>query len=1211
MKLQLFPILIFLALSHLISFSQEQEENPSIQLSPQLDMLMRVPQTPEAAAFVKYGNIPVNMYTGTPNISVPLHTLQGRELSLPVSLDYDASGIKVDQIATWVGLGWNLNVGGAVTRQVQGLPDGYGLYGKIFEPKVQEFIQYVSQNNLTPGTVHQTAQYQKYFELTRELTNGQVDLQPDLFPFSVNGLSGTLFLDYQKERAFCMEHPNLAVEVDLSLEAPNPIFQLKSWKITAEDGTQYLFEKQEFTNHRGEAGPRNTGFSRRYVSAWYISKIISPNNRDIVEFRYSSTSPWLNKQELTHTLSGVSVVNQESNSSQCGGSASPIQYLPGPSDASYWAEQPYLESIQINGYKRAVFTRSTIDRKDLRGRKRLVSVNFYDPLGKALIHHVKLENGGLDGRDAGYYFGNSRSLDEKSMRLMLKSVGFYGDQPRASKATQRYRFEYYEPEKVPKRGSFATDMAGYYNGKHSNRSLVPSYVDNGVNLYSAGADRKPSLEYCRIGTLKKMVYPTGGETTFTYGLHRLPSNSNQSARIVKKRLIDLIGGADAGRNPYKFEYACYENEPTTEPIPLGRANTFSKNPNNTSFVPLKLNISVKTGRLRKGLMYLVIYKSGECARAGTGDCPARRYDFCDIYNWDVACTGDPEGCPISIPLSGDPRDMGLAEREIPFEDLPNGGYQVLAFNGDPEATLTVELTGIEYINTRETVEEGGLRVLEAIDKTDAATPALHTYYIYQNFAGWNSTFEPRKALENQYTSSGKRLFNPAFTQKQFSTACTPLIPNERAETEVTCERTAIYSNRMYPGSGHIGYSWVTEFQYDPKTKQINGFTVHNFYNEQISLNKIPGIQSPLSSRLNGRPKAMRIYDKDRTLLSEEIQEYAIEPVLTHHSTKGLVMESSRTITGFRMLSSPPGGSRNEGASLLSFMTFCKGSSDRDAVPPACTQAIECLFGTFPLDQQITHYGYNSFWIKPTQSSQIQHYLTGGAKREVVTKTEFHYGNPLHRQLTRSVVTASDGSTRETRFYYPDDNLTAAYYDSGSGVKRLFTDSELAPIQRLNRSGIHHINEVVATQQLHNGSKTIFWEKKTFQDFGSRVVPVAIANSNGQEELKTVAQLSYLNNGLSLAEVKRPQGPPRVMLYAYNYTLPVMSLVGVSLFGDRSSNSLSNRHPLITSLGRSTSPTQITSELAKIRAKVPEALITEYAYNSKLQLTRTTSPEGID
>ena len=54
-----------------------------------------IPPSPNAAAFAKYGNIPVSYYTGTANISVPIYTIQIRDISVPISLNYHTGGIKV------------------------------------------------------------------------------------------------------------------------------------------------------------------------------------------------------------------------------------------------------------------------------------------------------------------------------------------------------------------------------------------------------------------------------------------------------------------------------------------------------------------------------------------------------------------------------------------------------------------------------------------------------------------------------------------------------------------------------------------------------------------------------------------------------------------------------------------------------------------------------------------------------------------------------------------------------------------------------------------------------------------------------------------------------------------------------------------------------------------------------------------------------------
>src|ERR1700761_947324 len=67
------------------------------------------PPSPEAAALGRYGEIPVDLSSGIPSISVPVYEIKSRKLSLPISLSYHASGVKVEDIASSAGLGWVLN----------------------------------------------------------------------------------------------------------------------------------------------------------------------------------------------------------------------------------------------------------------------------------------------------------------------------------------------------------------------------------------------------------------------------------------------------------------------------------------------------------------------------------------------------------------------------------------------------------------------------------------------------------------------------------------------------------------------------------------------------------------------------------------------------------------------------------------------------------------------------------------------------------------------------------------------------------------------------------------------------------------------------------------------------------------------------------------------------------------------------------------------
>lgn len=63
------------------------------------------PPSPTVSALSKYGNTPVSLHTGIPEIGIPLYTIKTKNLELPVSLSYHASGFRVTDSSPWTGLG--------------------------------------------------------------------------------------------------------------------------------------------------------------------------------------------------------------------------------------------------------------------------------------------------------------------------------------------------------------------------------------------------------------------------------------------------------------------------------------------------------------------------------------------------------------------------------------------------------------------------------------------------------------------------------------------------------------------------------------------------------------------------------------------------------------------------------------------------------------------------------------------------------------------------------------------------------------------------------------------------------------------------------------------------------------------------------------------------------------------------------------------------
>lgn len=88
----------------------------------QVNPVYNVP-SPEAANIGTYGTVPVGLFTGVPDISIPLHEITVGTMKFPVTLSYHLASVKPNQYPGPVGLGWSLQCGGCITRTVRGVPD--------------------------------------------------------------------------------------------------------------------------------------------------------------------------------------------------------------------------------------------------------------------------------------------------------------------------------------------------------------------------------------------------------------------------------------------------------------------------------------------------------------------------------------------------------------------------------------------------------------------------------------------------------------------------------------------------------------------------------------------------------------------------------------------------------------------------------------------------------------------------------------------------------------------------------------------------------------------------------------------------------------------------------------------------------------------------------------------------------------------------------
>jgi hypothetical protein len=211
-----------------------------------------VPPSPNAAALAKQANVAVGYYSGVPQISIPIASATGQGISVPVSLDYHASGIRVRDVASSVGLGWNLNAGGAITRVVRGLPDG-------------------SKSFCGDGQF-----YQMY--------NRQCDGEVDMYFFSVPGRSGKIYLTSAGE-PHAMPYQDLLIKPGIGSQS------IGHWEIVDERGFVYTFgggptSQEESTYYLWNDTQNQFNEQETFVSTWYLKSIKSPAGTELATFSY-------------------------------------------------------------------------------------------------------------------------------------------------------------------------------------------------------------------------------------------------------------------------------------------------------------------------------------------------------------------------------------------------------------------------------------------------------------------------------------------------------------------------------------------------------------------------------------------------------------------------------------------------------------------------------------------------------------------------------------------------------------------------------------------------------------------------------------------------------------------------------------------------------------------------------------------------------------
>lgn len=466
------------------------------------------PQSPTAYAFAKYVDYPVSHYTGIPNISIPLYEISVGSLNIPISLSYHASGITTSQEATRVGLGWNLNAGGVISRTVKCGDD---------------FLEHTGPHSLYKG-------YFEVCEASEPISNPDFfwvdkefclmsDSEPDIYFYSLPG-SGGKFV-FGKDSIPVMFDKGDHVKIRLN----NINGKVKDFHVWDTDGNLYIFDRREDTWSYGKTGGFHMNHTLssgvwdvtnqteihqvfdsplQYVSSWYLSRIITSTN-DTVDFTYDVEHYQLPVQE--------SAVKQ--NFLSYSGDPAAADHSFGGTRASYSCSKTIIRSYRLTGivWKGGRMELGHTDREDIvpygsDGSVRKVStLKVYNADG-TLIRDYAFRYDYFNRLKTGPYAHVEKRLKLTALDDCLTDTG--------------YEFGYIGGD-LPKKNSRNTDYWGYGNGSSQGVDFYPPAVHNGTAYM--GGDKDPDFNYMKCGTLETIKRPTGGVTRFVYEANRYRSDS--------------------------------------------------------------------------------------------------------------------------------------------------------------------------------------------------------------------------------------------------------------------------------------------------------------------------------------------------------------------------------------------------------------------------------------------------------------------------------------------------------------------------------------------------------------------------------------------------------------------------------------------------------------------------------------------------------------
>jgi hypothetical protein len=697
-------------------------------------------------AFGQKSPVSVDPLTGTGNAVIPLYAISNGQVAVPVNLVYSGNGVKVKDVEGTAGMGWNIQIGGQVSRIVRGLPDDV-----TADNGTNSLSGWMSSSNAAANAIAGFTIQNDGSTCSKEIAdiayinaNFPVtsDTEPDIFYVNAPGLSCQLVYDRGTATFQPVNYQDLTITYIVNPATGSQPNQINSFIITNDKGVKYTFgaggaSSTEIVTEK-TFGSTPVYFTNKYnqykngityYDSWGLTSITDANGNSVT-LQYN-TYP---------ARSSTDSVNLYVNGSTTQSFQYKIQKTVTPMNLAFLSTSNQFSS----SYQSLIFSYITLNGGGETGQ---TVVSTIEGFGK----NFQFTYSPVSFTPTGYTRNFLRNVTDMGCSTPVNyNFNYYGETLSGSNYTTP----------LPDSASFKVDYWGYY-ASNTNTSLMPKAIINPSNatyqryaIYqpaaftgsytfaSVGNSRVADATNIIAGSLSKISYVQGGSTNIIYEPNNyldVPSNVVvQGSGIRVKQITDSIGSGSANNIIRNYSYLNPSGGSSGRPITLPAYAFTTPYSGSATGQALWNAATVLSAHDLSADDHTVVYGYSKVSETGAG---STQYQyFIPATNWDSNAVPDCTGCttPVWNPTINyvAREDCGLTYGPVkndiysyPFITNPNFDFErgliksVASYNDSGSEVSESDYT---YVQTYPALSLTGLKY----DDNPSSNPSVKTYNKY-------------------------------------------------------------------------------------------------------------------------------------------------------------------------------------------------------------------------------------------------------------------------------------------------------------------------------------------------------------------------------------------------------------------------------------------------------------------------------------------------